>query len=172
MMSELDTRRAVLDTWKTGNRLTTYLLERLPDPFWGMKVPGYSQKTVRMIGGHIHNTRCMWIKKVGDRFDIAVPEPVDRYRVGREHLVEALDRSSEQVLLLLRKGLDAGGKLPGFQPDVVHFMGYLLAHEAHHRGQIVMVARQLGQPLPDGTAYGLWHWSKRHREAGDTGQTR
>jgi uncharacterized damage-inducible protein DinB len=39
-----------------------------------------------------------------------------------------------------------GGK--GFRPDVAGFLGYLIAHDAHHRGQITMLARQLGHPLP------------------------
>lgn len=164
MKSEFDTSQAVLETWKTGNRLTIYLLERLPDSLWPMNVPGYTRKTIRMIAGHLHNTRCMWINKLGNRYDISAPDKVDRYKIAKPQLITALTDSSECVLALLRKGFETGGKLPGFPPDIVHFMGYLLAHEAHHRGQIVMVARQLAQSLPDGTTYGLWHWSKRHKE--------
>ena len=53
---------AVIATWKTSNRVTVFLLENLPAELWPMTVPGTSRRTVRMIAGHIHNARCMWIK--------------------------------------------------------------------------------------------------------------
>ena len=34
------------------------------------------------------------------------------------------------------------GRVKGFRPDVAGFLGYLIAHDAHHRGQITMLARQ------------------------------
>jgi len=46
-----------------------------------------------------------------------------------------------------------------------HFLSYFVAHEAHHRGQLCMVARQLGQRLPKEIAAGVWMWTKRSREA-------
>jgi uncharacterized damage-inducible protein DinB len=40
-----------------------------------------------------------------------------------------------------------------------------VAHEAHHRGQIVLVARALGHRLPSAVTGGLWQWTKRAAEA-------
>jgi hypothetical protein len=72
---------------------------------------------------------------------------------------------------LLEVGLANGGRLPGFSPpDVTHFLAYHVAHEGHHRGQIVMVARQLGHRLPAAVTDGLWQWGRRAREA--RGETR
>jgi uncharacterized damage-inducible protein DinB len=51
-----------------------------------------------------------------------------------------------------------------FPTDLAHFLGYFVAHEAHHRGQLVMLARQLGHRLPPGVTGGLWQWSQRARE--------
>ena len=49
--------------------------------------------------------------------------------------------------------------------DVGHVLAYFVAHEGHHRGQIVLVARQLGHRLPDDVRNGLWQWTKRAAEA-------
>ncbi len=158
-------RKALLDTWRTNHRVTIFLFENLPDELWPQKIPGAPRRTVRMIAGHVHNTRCMWIKMLGRKLDLAVPKSVNRHRVSREELIPALEQSSEGIIGLLEVGLDRHGKIPGFPPDVVHFLAYLVAHEGHHRGQICMVARQLGQRLPDEVLYGLWQWSKRAKEA-------
>lgn len=164
-MKNIELSRALVDTWRTNNRVTVYLFENLPEDLWSAKVPGAPRRTVRMIAGHIHNCRCMWIKMLGRSHGLAAPPAVDRYRVTRRHLLPALERSSRGICRLLELGLDRGGKLPGFPPDVAHFMAYHVAHEGHHRGQIVMLARQLGHRLPAETTAGLWQWSKRSKEA-------
>ena len=164
-MSTIELQSALVDTWRTNNRVTVYLFENLPEELWPERVPGAPQRTVRMIAGHIHNCRCMWIKMLGRRRGIAVPPAVNRHRVTRRQLLPALERSSQGIVQLLELGLDRGGKLSGFPPDVVHFMAYHVAHEGHHRGQIVMLARQLGHRLPSEVTAGLWQWSKRSKEA-------
>jgi uncharacterized damage-inducible protein DinB len=45
---------------------------------------------------------------------------------------------------------------------------YMFSHEAHHRGQILMLAHQLGYRLPDDAAYGIWQWDKLWKKQGFT----
>jgi uncharacterized damage-inducible protein DinB len=47
---------------------------------------------------------------------------------------------------------------------LTHFLCYFVAHEAHHRGQLIMLARQLGHRLPRDVENGLWQWKKRLKE--------
>lgn len=164
MVKELELRDALLATWRTNDRITAFLFENLPDELWPQKVPGAPRRTVRMIAGHIHNCRCMWIKMLGKKHGISVPASVNRHSVTRDELLPALERSSQGMIELLEAALEGGGKLSGFPLDVVHFLAYFVAHEGHHRGQITMLARQLGHRLPDEVTAGLWHWSKRAKE--------
>jgi uncharacterized damage-inducible protein DinB len=165
-------RESILGAWKTNHRVTVYLVENLPAELWKAKLSGGPRKTVGMIAGHIHNSRCMWIKTLGKEHGIEVPESVDRRRVKPRELIRALGKSGAGMLRLLEFGCDRGGKIPGSKAyvwrnlplDVGHVLSYFVAHEGHHRGQIVMLARQLGHRLPAEVTGGIWLWSKRSRE--------
>ena len=37
---------------------------------------------------------------------------------------------------------------------------YMIAHEAHHRGQVCMLAHQLGYPLGNKVTSEMWNWEK------------
>ena len=72
----------------------------------------------------------------------------------------ALEASGEAMAELLRRGL-ADGRVKNFKPHPVAFLGYLLAHDAHHRGEIQLTLTQAGHKLSDKVGYGLWEWGVR-----------
>jgi len=167
-----DRDAALLTAWRTNSRVTAYLVEHVPAGLWDVPVPGAPRRTVRMIAGHLHNARCMWVKTLGREHGIAVPASVDRHKVSRQELLSALERSSRGIEALLELGIAAGGHVPpskgyiwrNLPLDVPHVLTYFVAHEGHHRGQIVMLARQLGHRLPSEISAGLWQWTTRVRE--------
>ena len=92
--------------------------------------------------------------------------------MGRRELLSALTRSGKGIEAILTLGLDAGGQVPpspaytwrNLPLDVGHVLTYFAGHEAHHRGQVIMVARQLGHRLPASVTNGLWQWSALQRK--------
>lgn len=173
MRTAPDIEDMLLDAWRTNNRVTVYLVENLPTELWEATVPGAPRRSVRMIAGHMHNARCMWIKTLGKEHGIVVPRTVNRYKTEPEELVRALGHSSRGIIDLLKLGFDRGGTIPlsssyswrNLPLDVGHVLTYFAAHEGHHRGQIVMLARQLGHRLPVEVTGGLWHFAKRSKES-------
>ena len=160
-----DLRATLIAAWRTNNRITVHLIQGLPTGVWDIPVPG-SQRTIRAVAAHLHNARCMWIKTLGREHGIATPARVDHRRVARRQLVAALKRSSKGMEALLELGLASGGQVPpskgyvwrNLSLDVGHVLTYFVAHEGHHRGQIIMVARQTGHRLPRAVTDGLWQW--------------
>jgi uncharacterized damage-inducible protein DinB len=161
--------QALIAAWHTNQRVTAYLIGNLPRELWSMNVPGSPRRTIRMLAAHIHNARCMWIKMIGADHGIKTPRTVDSRTVRPSELKRALERSSEGIVALIRLGIARGGSVPSaawqnFPTDVVHFLNYFVAHEAHHRGQLCLLARQLGHRLPAEVTAGLWQWKKRSHE--------
>jgi uncharacterized damage-inducible protein DinB len=167
---------SLLAAWRTNNRVTVYLIERLPAELWRASLPGAPRRTVGMMAAHLHNSRCRWIRTLGDELGVVEPSRVEARQVTRRQLVPALRRSGEGILALLRIGCERGGTIPpsalytwrNLPLDVGHVLTYFVAHEGHHRGQIVLAARALGVRLPKEVTEGLWAWNRRATEAGGT----
>jgi len=163
--------RAAVEAWRTINDVTVFLVERIPPELWAAPVPGFHRKTVKSIAVHLHNSRVGWIRTLGSEHGIAVPARVDEKTVTRRQLAAALNRSGRGMVHLLELGAANGGSIPpskryvwrNLPLDVGHVLAYFAAHEGHHRGQIVMLGRQLGKPLPREAIEGLWAFTTRVR---------
>ncbi len=172
IVSKGDLRNTLLAAWRTNSRVTAYLIEHVPPALWSATVPGVSTRTIRAIGAHLHNARCSWVKTLGHEHGITAPSRVDHRAVTRRELVSALKRSSRGISALLQLRCSRGGRIPPSKAyvwrnlalDVGHVLTYFVAHEAHHRGQIVMAARQLNFRLPITVTAGLWQWRTRGRQ--------
>jgi uncharacterized damage-inducible protein DinB len=156
----------ILGAWRTSCRATAHLIEQIPATLWPAPVPGMPARSIRGIAAHLHNSRCGWIKTLGQEHGITAPSPVDRLRATRRQLGAALKRSERGIAAVLELGLDNGGSVPpskryvwrNLALDVGHVLTYFVAHEAHHRGQLLLVLRQLDHRLPPKVAGVLWQW--------------
>jgi uncharacterized damage-inducible protein DinB len=150
----------LLETWAIHNRINLYLLDAIPDEALGAALAAKG-RTVFDLFAHIHNVRLMWLKSAVPAL-LAGLQKIEAKGTGdRGQLRSALEASGNAVEQLLRQGLATGGKIKGFKPHAVAFLGYLIAHESHHRGQIGWALKFSGHPLDQKTAYALWEWGVR-----------
>jgi uncharacterized damage-inducible protein DinB len=151
-------QEALLTAFSTNDRINHYLIGNLPPEAWKAKPPDGKGRTIAAIVAHMHNVRVMWLKaaKAED-----IPAQLDRATVTPSQAVHALEASRQALSAVMSRALETDGRVKGFRPDVAGFFGYLIAHDAHHRGQIAMLARQVGHPLPQKAMFGMWEWGSR-----------
>ncbi len=164
----------LLDAWRINDRVTTFLVEHLSSDLWTAAIAGSPRRTVRSIAAHLHNSRCMWMKSLAVGARISIPVHVDRVKASPRAVASALRTSGGRILRMLEVGLANGGEFPGVSTrfvwgawprNVTLFVAYAVSHEAHHRAQILLVARELGRRLPPEVVGGLWQWSSRLKES-------
>lgn len=153
---------ALLTAFDTNDRINRYLIENLPAEAWRAEPPEGKGRTIAAIVAHIHNVRVMWLKAAAKGSKI--PEQLDRTSVTPAQAAKALDQSRAALSAVIKSALDSDGRVKGFRPDVAGFLGYLIAHDAHHRGQICMFARQVGHPVSQKTMFGMWEWGTRGKQ--------
>lgn len=147
-------------TWAIHNRINVYMLGAIPDEALGARASSKC-RTVYDLFAHMHNVRLMWLKAAAPEL-LAGLVKLETKTVGdRESLSAALEASGRAVEELLTKAVAAGGKVKGFKPHATAFLGYLISHESHHRGQAGWALKISGHPLDQKTAYGLWEWGVR-----------
>jgi len=150
---------SLLKAFSTNNRINQYLIESIAPAAWKAKLPDGKGRTISAIVAHMHNVRVMWLQVSAKGTEI--PEQLDRATVTPAQTRRALEQSCQALSDLIGRALQGDGRIKGFRPDVAGFLGYLIAHDAHHRGQISMLARQLGYPLPQKITFGMWEWGSR-----------
>lgn len=149
---------ALLSAFDTNNRINLYLIENLPAEAWNAKAPDGKGRTIAAIVAHMHNVRLMWLKAAKAE---NLPDSLDKTTVTAATACKALEESCKALRELMGAAMATDGRIRSFKPDVAGFLGYLIAHDAHHRGQIAMLARQVGHALPQSAMFGMWSWGTR-----------
>ena len=149
----------LMETWAIHDRINLYLLDAIAEEALGAALP--KNRTVSDLFAHIHNVRLLWLKSAAAELLEGLAKLETKIVAPKAQLRTALEASGHAIAELLRKACVAGGKVKGFKPHVTAFLGYLIAHEAHHRGQIGWTLKGTGQPLDKKVAFGLWEWGVR-----------
>jgi uncharacterized damage-inducible protein DinB len=150
----------LIDTWNIHNRINLYLLDAISGDALAVALAP-KHRTVHDLFAHIHNVRLMWLKSAAPDLLTGLDKVETKSAGTKAQLKAALEGSGQAIEKLLRQGLATGGKVKGFKPHAVAFVGYLISHESHHRGQIGWTLKNTGHALPQKIAYGLWEWGVR-----------
>lgn len=155
----LDPEKEIIDTWNISNRINLYMLDAIP-PEALTDMSASKGRNVAQQFAHVHNVRLMWLKVSGPEFIEGIDKIEKETTADKKLLARSLKQSGKAMEALFKKAIKEG-KVKSFKPHVTAFLGYVLAHESQHRGQIALALKQSGHTLDKKIAYGIWEWGVR-----------
>ncbi len=158
-----------------NDRINQILIEHLDPTVWRAKPPG-NVRSIAAIFTHMHNVRCKWVRLTAPH--LKVPAQLNRTHCTPQQARAGLSESAARCAEMLAEALGDGvGRIEKFHRDGwarpwpvgPEMLCYMIAHEAHHRGQVCMLAHQLGFPLSNEVTSGMWNWEKLWKDCGTLG---
>ena len=167
--------KVMVESYAVNERMNQILLDYLDPTAWRAQLPGTKGRTIAGIVAHVHNIRRKWLRLSAPH--LKLPAPLDRARCTQEQARAALIESAARCTEMLADALcGPQSRVKSFHrdgwakpwPAGAAMLAYMISHDAHHRGQICMLAHQLGFPLPSKATAAMWSWERLWKECGFT----
>ena len=174
----------VVRSFAVNEEINQLLIGKLDPAAWRAKVmlahPGLKietggtrtrTRTIAAIFVHMHHVRRKWIRLSAPH--LPLPAELDRnctQAQARKALKVSGARCMEMIEQLLTSPPEKQQKFlrDGWArtwPAGPMMVAYMITHEAHHSGQICMLANQLGFKLPGAETSAMWGWERMEKTA-------
>lgn len=158
--AEVNLREELLEAWRTNNRINLYLIDHIDEAGMKCTLSKRGGRDVARQFAHIHNNRVWQLE--GRAKDLAEELVKFETKVSppKLELKDALSASSEAVETFLAAVLEGKPKRRGFRKGVFTTLAYLVAHESHHRGNILLTLKECGHSVEKKARDRIWGWDQ------------
>ena len=150
----------LVEAWRTNHRINLYLIDHISDE--GMKC------TLSKRGGrnvvrqfcHLHNVRLWHLEARAKDLSKGLYKFATEEEPDKERLKENLVASAQRIEEFLEQAAAGAARRRPFKKGVASIFAYFVAHDSHHRGNILLTLKQCGHKIDPKAGWAIWEWDK------------
>ena len=155
------TRDELAEAWRTNHRINVLLMESIDDAGMACTLSRRGGRDVARQFAHLHDVRRYFLENRTKDLAEGLRKFASKASPSRAELLEAHEASTARIETSLLDLFDGAPGRRGFRKGLFTTLSYLVAHESHHRGSILLTLKQSGHAVPKDVAYGIWGWDQR-----------
>lgn len=148
----------LLEAWRTNERINLFLIDSISAAGMRCTLSRRGGRDVARQFGHLHDVRVWHLQKRAKDLAEGLEPFATKISPSKAQLRKALKASGEAVGEFLAGVLAGEPKRRGFRKGVHTTLAYFVAHESHHRGNILLTLKECGHNLDRAKQYAIWGW--------------
>lgn len=149
---------AIVAAWRTNHRINEKLIRKISDEGMKCTLSSRGGRSVRRQFAHLHNVRIWHLEARAKALAKGARQFATKEEPAKKELLSALEDSTGRIEDLFRRA--SRGEARVFKRGLVQSLAYFVAHESHHRGNILLTLKQCGHPVDQTTRYAIWDWDR------------
>ena len=154
-------RDELIEAWRTNQRINLLLIEKISAAGMKCTLSKRGGRDVARQFAHLHNVRVWQLEKRAKDLSDGLTTFKGKGSPTKAQLKKALNASAKAVETFLVDVLEQKPKRRGMKKGIFTTLAYFIAHESHHRGNMLLTLKERGEKLDKAVEYSIWDWERR-----------
>lgn len=150
----------LLEAWRTNNRINLFLIDNISAAGMNCTLSKRGGRDVAGQFAHMHTNRVWQLEKRAPDLAHGLVKFEAKVSPTKSELKQALSASCAAGESFLEGVLSGEPTRRGFKKGVFTTLGYFIAHESHHRGNILLTLKECGHNLDKKVQFAIWGWDQ------------